>query len=265
MAARKDTPEMYEAFRMAEAERCRAREAAARSSQSGQEQEKEEQTPARSNAAGSIGTARPWAQTARGQDAAFYLPLGHRCQVVLSMSYQVAAVVGTVVVLALVLSFVFGMLVGGCERVESNPPASIAGGDGPGEPQTPAQPDQQSTVADRQQPTVVTPTPPPSEPVTPPRVEMPEEVAFRVRAVTVTDNQAGRDDLADLKAHLEGRGYTDIVIERESPGGRRQLVMKVGRFGENERRAADALVEKLRRESYKRRDPFDTAYVVRSR
>ena len=248
MVARRDAPEMFEAFRMAEAARQRrSQEDTDKKPEATEGETGKKDIPvlharaggeqASSRPAAAARLERPWAQ-----EPAFYLPLGHRCQVVLSMSYQVALWAGVTLILLIAAAFVFGLLVGGCERVEEQVPGG------------------ESSEGVGVTPPPVTPPPVTPPPVTPPPVQ-PSQL-YRVQVVTVDNTSRGQAELAEMKKALEERGYPDVEIKQIQR--RSKLVILVGRFSQDQRTQADVLVARLKRESFKSRLPFREAYVVRS-
>jgi len=260
MAARKDTPEMFEAFKFADAERRRQALANAQRVPSGGEKKPEvekkgepepvkDSPPVRpvvtSEGSGSRGgsnlrTERPWSQMTRGAEGAFYLPLGQRCKIVVAMSYPVAIAAGVILLVALILAFVLGKAFGGGDAsaqgttVGEQYEAEGEGGQGSGE------------SSDGGTSTDVL-----------------KAVAYRVRAASVRDNALGRAEADEMKKVLEDRGYQHVdvlLVPREG-----MLGVFVGAFTEEGKGDAEALRDKVRGELFRGRKAFDSAYLVHRR
>lgn len=255
MAGRKDSPEMFEAFKIAKEERRRRAEgvpgqAPAAPEAPAPEVEAKKVEPAKGTEAGQKGTTpparpvgpavtrgvsnpgmpRPWSQATKTQEAAFYLPLGKRCQVVVAMSYAVAGVGAGVLVAGLVVAFVLGMMAGSPGEVQTGAGYEAETGGGQGVTGTGG-----TTAAG---------------------------VIYRVQVVSVPNSERARVELEDMKTTLEGRGYPNIEIKMNK--ARTYLIVMVGWFTGDRHAEAVAMMNKLKREAYKGRFPFGDAYVVKS-
>ena len=280
MAARKDTPEMFEAFKIAAAERKRraqggvenpanavqpaktveptrpaagktdplappAPEAGATQKRVAEGASVAKETPPAptvrpmapresvvSRPAPSARVDRPWSQANKGQEAAIYLPLGQRRQIVLSMSYVVAGVLGAALVGLVVLGFVAGMWVGGADS--SQPAAGYEAAKTPGQT---GQGNANNT---------------PAEPGT----------TYYVQVVTVGNTELGLRELGEMKTTLESRGYKDIQTVYTN-SRKTSISMLVGKFtGPDGYAQAKALTERLQKEPFKGRMPFKEALPV---